>query len=250
MALDLNDKTSNANNFTTNNNVADYTATHPFAASTIAGDFTPASSSYLSRADTASLSITSDFTFELWARFDATPSSGNAMTLVSKFDDNGTTKYSYIWQLRNVGGTLKSWANYSADGASPTAIMVNWTPSTATWYHMAITFEHTAKAVKFYINGSQQGTTQTGATTTIYDGTAPFSIGAWDLSSGIFDRLDGQITEVRIWNVERTSTEINNNKSTHLTGSETGLVAYWPFESLATSSVKDMIQAGIIPFAR
>lgn len=40
----------------------------------------------------------------------------------------------------------------------------------------------------------------------------------------------GSLDEVRIWNVARTATEINSNKTTSLTGSETGLLAYYKFD--------------------
>jgi len=232
MALDLNDKTSNGNNFTTNNNVTEYTTDFPFASCTEVAEFTLANSSYLSLNDTASLSLTSDFTFEVWARFKNTPSNGNAYTLISKFNDIGTPNYTYIWQLRNTG-SLQTWMNYSADGSSTGPVGVNWTPTTLTWYHMALTFKASTKKLNFYINGSQQGTEQTGSFGSIFDNNKPFSLGAWDVDGTLSDKSDMQLTEVRIWNIVRTQTEISNNKDAHLTGSETGLVSYWPFQALS-----------------
>ena len=57
------------------------------------------------------------------------------------------------------------------------SVNVSWTPSTGTWYHVAVTKSGTS--VKFYVNGSQQGSTQTCTGTDIYNGTAPFEIGGW-----------------------------------------------------------------------
>jgi hypothetical protein len=42
--------------------------------------------------------------------------------------------------------------------------------------------------------------------------------------------MDGQIDEVRIWNVARTQAEIQANMYTALQGNESGLVAYYDFE--------------------
>ena len=41
--------------------------------------------------------------------------------------------------------------------------------------------------------------------------------------------FDGDIDEVRIWNVARTSTEIQSNMNNELLGSETGLIGYFNF---------------------
>lgn len=40
---------------------------------------------------------------------------------------------------------------------------------------------------------------------------------------------DGNIDEARIWNIARTSTEIQNNYNNELVGNETGLIAYYDF---------------------
>lgn len=243
MALDLTDKTANGNNLT-NNGAAEYTTSLPFAGCTTAAEFVASETDYMYVNDTASLSLTGDFTLETWARFTTTPGSG-AYTLLSKFNDVGGAFYTYIWQLRK-NASLQTWMNYSADGASTSPQGVNWTPSTSTWYHMALTFKASTKKINFYINGSLQGTEQTGAYGSIYDNSKPFTIGAWDIDGTVADKMNGQMTDMRVWNVVRTATEINNNKAVHLTGSESGLVAYWPMHSLVTASVKDMIQLGII----
>ena len=63
-------------------------------------------------------------------------------------------------------------------------------------------FSHTSN-VKFSIGCSQQG------------------------SPGQF--YQGRIDDVRVWNVERSQAQIQSNLNTELTGSETGLVAYYTF---------------------
>jgi hypothetical protein len=56
-------------------------------------------------------------------------------------------------------------------------------------------------------------------------GNVPISMGAW--ANGRF--FNGVMDEVRIWNVARTQSEIQSNMNSELAGTETGLVAYYPF---------------------
>jgi hypothetical protein len=232
MAFDLTDKTSNGNDLT-NNSVAEYTASLPFAACTLAADFIPASTSNFSRADTTSLSLTGNFTLETWVQFDATPEAGAAMCMMSKFAAN----YSYIFELRHTGGALQLWSNYSSDGSATSATGVNWTPSLSTWYHVAVTLAAATSKVNYYVDGSLQGTEQTGTLTSVFNGTQAFIMGLYNDGANDNDKLDGQMTDGRVWNVVRTQAEIDANKATHLTGSESGLVGYWPLHSLASASV-------------
>ncbi len=56
----------------------------------------------------------------------------------------------------------------------------------------------------------------------------------------VTDFFDGDIDEVRLWNANRTQSAINHNILLRLSGSEPGLVAYYPFErtrQIATSNV-------------
>jgi hypothetical protein len=49
----------------------------------------------------------------------------------------------------------------------------------------------------------------------------------------------GKIAEVRIWNIARTQTEIQSDMFTQLSGTETGLVGYWPFDEGSGMIVND-----------
>ena len=51
---------------------------------------------------------------------------------------------------------------------------------------------------------------------------------------------NGKVDEVRIWNVARTDAEIQSNMSIELTGSEAGLVAYYPMNEGTGIVVEDM----------
>jgi hypothetical protein len=93
-----------------------------------------------------------------------------------------------------------------------------------TWHHIAMTFKSgVTNETLIYLDGVLKLTT----TMTILNQEFSFSIGS---SSNVPVRqfYTGSIDDVRVWNVIRTQTEIQDNMNTELLGSETGLVAYYP----------------------
>jgi len=71
--------------------------------------FVASSSQYASRADTASTSITLDLTLEVYSKPESLPTTGNTMTLLSKWDEN-TDLRSYKMDLTTV-------SNFFGDGS-------------------------------------------------------------------------------------------------------------------------------------
>ncbi len=72
-------------------------------------DFEATSSMYASRADTASLSITSDLTLEAYIKPESLPADTDTMTLISKWDENGN--------LRSYKMDIKPVSNFFGDGS-------------------------------------------------------------------------------------------------------------------------------------
>ena len=66
-------------------------------------DFESGSSMYAYGADTASLSITGNISLEAWVNPESLPTSGNSMTLISKWDQSGTLR-SYKMDIAAVSG--------------------------------------------------------------------------------------------------------------------------------------------------
>ena len=68
----------------------------------MAAQFTAANSEYLSRADNAALSMGDiDFTIETWVYMDTTPTSGNAMTFLGKWEN---PVFEYVVACLNEAG--------------------------------------------------------------------------------------------------------------------------------------------------
>ena len=89
------------------------------------------------------------------------------------------------------------------------------------WHHCAATFDGTT--LRVYVDGNLENSTGTTYNTT---GTT-FDIGRKIGQNGEF--LDGKLDELRVWNVARTQDQIRAFKSMQLSGTESGLVAYYNF---------------------
>lgn len=194
---------------------------------------------YLTAPDSASLSITSKATIEFWIKFNSLPASGNTMYLVSKRDDAGSDS-GYGFGLRNSGGTLQlvGVANQSADSSNRDVYKWDWTPSTGTWYHLALTTDATqvsASTFKLFVDGTSQGNGDaliTDNISSIRDADSPFLIGCELQVGTTANCADAKFDDVRIWEVVRSDSEIANNRSIELTGREPGFAAYYPMEPL------------------
>lgn len=92
-----------------------------------------------------------------------------------------------------------------------------------TWYHIA--FVLTSSSTKVYINGTLKNTINNGYNNITGE---YFEIGRAD-ATYTNEYFQGDIDEVRVWNDERTATEIANSKDAELVGNESGLVAYYKF---------------------
>jgi len=152
--------------------------------------------------DQIGLDVSNTLTFALWAKFETDPNSiDNA--LIAKRVSTGNQR-AYIWYFAGGGTTL--WLETNTDGSTAgCGVGVSMDLTTGTWYHLALTKSGTS--VKFYLNGSQQGSTQTCSSATIYDSTADFRIGTWEQDPSGF-ATDGLIDDVRVWSRELSSTEI------------------------------------------
>lgn len=88
------------------------------------------------------------------------------------------------------------------------------------WFHVAGTYD--GSAMKVYLNGTLVGTTTVSGTL----GTTSIAIFIGRFNDGANGSIDCKIDDVRVWNVARTQSEIDSNKSTELVGNETGLILY------------------------
>jgi hypothetical protein len=104
------------------------------------------------------------------------------------------------------------------------------------WSHIAFVYEE--PVVRVYLNGLPiASTTTTGPIEDVLPNSNDFRIGG---RQGAAQQFQGSIDDVRFWNVARTRAEIAGALGDALTGNESGLVSYWPFDSVNGDTTPDI----------
>lgn len=152
---------------------------------------------YLTVPDSANWAFGSGaFTIDFWVRFNTVPAGFTA--LVTQFDAFNTDR---SWQIGHTGSTNTfSFAVSNTGSSTADAISASWSPSTATWYHIAII--RTGDSLKAFIDGTQVGSTYTlSAAYSLKDSAGLLVVGAQQSSGGSNTYQffhDGWIEELRI----------------------------------------------------
>jgi hypothetical protein len=107
------------------------------------------------------------------------------------------------------------------------------------WHHIAFTDNGTS--TQFYFDGLPVNTNEAGSSG-LSSGPATRNLRIGDGNFGSF--WNGQIDEVRIWNITRTASQILEFSSQELTGSETGLVFYLNLNDGTGSSTASDLASG------
>lgn len=162
-------------------------------------------------------------TMEVWFRTDKDLSSSTESGIVHYGTDTVASKFGLITSS-NAPGKLYFWAN-TIDLAGVTTLL------TDTWYHAAVTYDGTT--INLYLNGLLEST-RTGALSTVIDADG-LTVGR----RSVVSLWDGQIDEVRIWNMVRTQTEIQADMNHPLSGNEAGLMTYLRFDEGSGTSTAD-----------
>jgi hypothetical protein len=153
-----------------------------------------------------------DFTIEAWVY----PESNNEGVIFGMGDYDDVDK---AIEVKIYGGYFSVWHWYD-----------NWTniyPVTPnTWYHIAYTYNASTKTGYFYVNGTYIGSYTFGGYLDVESNSMYGSIGF----SGWNRYFDGTIDELRVWNVERSSSEIADNMNSTVCTGDPNLVAYFQFE--------------------
>lgn len=208
-----------------------------FVSNTNSTTLVHSSSQYWSRADASlvGLKITGAFTLCGWVKFTALVNTTDVQWPFIARWSAGVPR-AYMLSFVNISGTQGLQSNTSATGDS-NFTRVNWSPSTATWYFVCETYNTSGSAnIKFYVNGSQQGTTQTDAHTSINNPTQGFAIGDFsDGAAGGF--LDGKVDDVRVWSRELTLSDISAIYANPCTASNgASLQGEWLFDNDGTDA--------------
>jgi hypothetical protein len=138
---------------------------------------------------------------------------GAPMLIGESYLGDGTIKFCVYQDGETIRGGFHDFGWHQTDGVP---VVYN------TWQHIACTYDQTS--INLYINGTLVATLA--YSNPLPTGTEEWRIGArWDGAN----YFDGQMDEVRVWNIARTQSQIQNSMGCVLTGTEPGLVAYYDF---------------------
>ncbi|QTA81634.1 Uncharacterized protein dnl_39760 [Desulfonema limicola] len=174
---------------------------------------------YVDCGNDTSLNITQKITIEAW--FKGT-SNANWNGIVAKME--GFNIQNYLLQM-----TPDGFIQWTYSHSSNTNDYLEGTVSydDNIWHHAAGVIDTTTGVSRLYIDGvlaaEKTGIALEPMTTT----TSPMTIGT---RTDINNEFPGKIDEVRIWNTARTQAEIQAGMNKILTGTETGLAAYYRFD--------------------
>ena len=141
--------------------------------------------------------------------------------------------YSYCWLLRigDLGiGENELQIARSSGGNWTTGVTFN----ANEWYHVAVTYNTSTGSAKVYVNGSLKAENKSFATSAVNLSSYCYISRSYDDSRYI----QGWLSDLRVWNVERTAEQIAANKD-NLTGDTTGLMGHWKMDEGSGNTVVD-----------
>ncbi|SVA83527.1 uncharacterized protein METZ01_LOCUS136381, partial [marine metagenome] len=169
------------------------------------------------------------FTIEVWIKPSGIPADYEGF-LSYAMDASGDNQAGFGFVYFAIG-----WRFYlrTEDYDIDYSTMVDASTPVGQWTHLAVTYDGTS--LKLYRNGSLFKHTPV-------EGNVTWEGAPEELKLGTFTRqgteryFDGNLDDVRFWNVVRTPFQIKGFRTTTLQGNETGLVGYWKADT-ATGNV-------------
>lgn len=206
------------------------------AAPTQCTNLVAASSQYAAKSSPAGMTFTDDYTIEANIKLNSYGNSAILQRLTGalvgwKFGLNSTGNLQVVSAASNV-----SYRNRYTYRSVPLG----------RWVHVAVTVDMSAGSYVFYIDGeaiSAHAVGDAGTPAALIQGATDMIIGR-DESTNYFN---GEISDVRLWNVVRTATQIRDNMNQQLVGTETNLIGYWKLNGNfndSTSNANHMTGSG------
>ena len=190
------------------------------------------STSFINVGNQAPFNMTAAITMEAWVN----PAQHKSIaTVLAKFGDV-LNNDAYTIQIRNgiPYAFIRSPQGVWHDAVSSVSIPTN------QWSHIAGTFDGTT--VRIFVNGVQTGSKAYAGTINVSNAT--FKIGGASALLG-GQNFNGLIDEVAIWNTARSAADIAATASKCYSGNESGLVAYYKFETGTGTTAFDQTANGL-----
>lgn len=169
-----------------------------------------------------------EFTIEIWLYVDNW--SGNYILANESWND-ALGSMGFVFRFGSNGQLEMNIGTGEWEAAKTAANLIK----LKQWYHLAVSL-NSENVLKLYIDGilvAQEILSKS----MLSSGTNLF-MGEGSMWQG--RGLDGKLSDLRIWNVDRSAEEINASKDSQLTGDENGLVANWLLNEGQGNIVEDL----------
>jgi uncharacterized repeat protein (TIGR02543 family) len=180
---------------------------------------------YVLIADTSDLDLTSTYTLECWFKADSFGSGGGALNLhglIGKYQTASANGYFLRMNLNELDFDQMVTSGLNLESNR--------------WYHVAAVNSNGTR--RLYVNGVEKALT--GSAITVAANANELRL-ASDFGGRYFP---GQMDEARVWNVARSQADIQASMNKELTGSESGLVAYYTFNHISGLDLFDVTGKG------
>ncbi|MDA9563905.1 LamG domain-containing protein [Flavobacteriales bacterium] len=178
--------------------------------------------------------VATKLTAEAWIKIDNVVGKHTIMGKYNNFIDDR------VFLVRVLsGGKIDLFSGKNTDLDYRIATTDNNVIVSGVWTHVVTIIDLDNQQMHFYINGVEELNTIAASgswASVIQDGSPDFEIGVHRSAGGATQYFDGQIDEVRLWNVVRTEQEIRDNMNKKLVGNEIGLIGYWPMNEGADNT--------------
>ncbi|KAF0221999.1 MAG: thrombospondin type 3 repeat protein outer membrane domain-containing, partial [Rhodospirillaceae bacterium] len=172
-------------------------------------------------------------TIEAWVKLDSLTGTRTIVSHGGEFDLTVTADGKLHVDAMGANGITYSLASSS-------------TLSTGQWYHVAAAYNGPYGNMVLYVNGNSVGVTAVSGP--LMDGDGVRWVAGASVNDGVASNfLDGQITDVRVWDEVLTLGTVQGQMNMRLSGTELGLAGYWPLDdarAVVDNLVGDMGEAG------
>lgn len=169
----------------------------------------------------------------------------NGSEITIEYWFKGSSTQSAVRQQHTSGYIVSGWNDkhiLSNDGGTTGGILIGASAEDGNWHHIAMTWkQNTTDGFASYLDG-QLIEKRNSSDTPLPEIDANVIFGS---EYGTHEFMDGDLDEVRIWNIARTISEIRENMNSPLSGSESGLVSYFQFNEGQGTITHDFISGNI-----
>ncbi|MDM8564110.1 PA14 domain-containing protein [Candidatus Halobeggiatoa sp. HSG11] len=173
-----------------------------------------------------------NFSLEAWIKTTAS----NAMSIIAKNDDDTTWESGEKCFYLNNSGVV-NFVGYGNSFIKSTTVV-----NDGEWHHVSVTWDESSETGHIYIDGTDDTSSSTYNSNNADNSGNTMKIAHPNYSEG-YNHFDGEIDEVRVWSTTRSQAEIEDNMDSVLSGSESGLVAYYNFNKIGLT-VEDVTGSG------